>query len=209
MQQIRDMRLVGRANVAVVLGAALTCALFGGCSAVTEPGAAAWPGCAGFASQRAADRAWEDAGHPAVADGDGDGLVCETLPAKRPSASDGTTCKRVRRVVVVRLPARRYPLTADHVRDAIAAGEPRVLHVDRDGAERNRDESLDGIPTHSGFDRDEYPPAVSREGGAGAHVRHVPSADNRGAGSVLGNQLADYCDGQAFRIAPAGRGVSR
>ena len=53
----------------------------------------------------------------------------------------------------------------------------------------------------NGYDRDEYPPAESRQGGKGADVRHVPSADNRGAGASQGNQLRPYCNGQRFRIA--------
>ena len=35
-----------------------------------------------------------------------------------------------------------------------------------------------GIPTKKGFDRDEYPPAMSDEGGKGADVRYVRRAEN-------------------------------
>ena len=105
----------------------------------------------------------------------------------------------------MRLSVRDYPLTIAHIRQAVRAGEPRVLHIDRAGAEHNRELSLEGIATRPGYDRDEYPPAMSREGGAGADIRYVPSADNRGAGSVMGAQLARWCDGQAFRIRTTGK----
>jgi len=49
--------------------------------------------------------------------------------------------------------------------------------------------------------RDEYPPPESRQGGEGADVRDVPSADNRGAGTSQDNQLRPYCNGQRFGIA--------
>jgi hypothetical protein len=44
---------------------------------------------------------------------------------------------------------------------------------------------LKGIPTKPGYDRDEYPPAMSDEGATGANVRYVLSAENRSAGSVM------------------------
>jgi hypothetical protein len=49
-----------------------------------------------------------------------------------------------------------------------------------------------------GYDRNEYPPAMSDEGGKGADVRDVLSAENRSAGSVMRNQLAPYCNEQRF-----------
>jgi hypothetical protein len=64
-------------------------------------------------------------------------------------------------------------------------GQPRVPHVRRYEATANRRASLRGIPTKPGYDRDEYPPAMSDEGGKGADVRYVVSADNQSAGSVL------------------------
>ena len=51
---------------------------------------------------------------------------------------------------------------------------------------RTAGRALQGIPTRSGFDRDEYPPAVAREGGKGAHVRYVRSSENRSAGPTWG-----------------------
>jgi Deoxyribonuclease NucA/NucB len=188
------MRTVGQF---LVLGAAVV----SGCASPSDPAmpGAQFAGCSTYPTRPAAQRAWERAARPASTDGDRDGRVCESLPTARRSGRT-RACRRSRRVVLVRISARHYPLTADHVGDAIAAGHPRQLHLDRPGAKANRAESLAGIPTRRGYDRDEYPPAVSREGGKGADVRYVPSADNRGAGSVMGDRLERYCDGQRFRL---------
>jgi hypothetical protein len=59
---------------------------------------------------------------------------------------------------------------------------------------------LKGYPSNSTSDRDEYPPAMSSEGGSGADVRYIDPADNRGAGSTMGHQLDGYPDGTKFRI---------
>jgi len=133
------------------------------------------------------------AGIDGIAIGDG-------AESAKASPDRSGSCDRQRGAVVVRLDRSRYPGTAAHVRSAIAAGQPRTLHLDRAGADANRDQSLAGIATKDGYDRDEWPMAVSREGGAGADIAYVESADNRGAGSVVGAQLSDYCDGQAFRV---------
>ncbi len=119
--------------------------------------------------------------------------------AHAPTVS-AASCDRQSSSVRVSLDQSEYPYTTDHTEDAIRADHPSLLHIDRDGADENREESLDGIPTKSGHDRDEYPPAVSEEGGAGASVRHVPSGNNRGAGAVMGNALEDWCEGQPFRL---------
>jgi hypothetical protein len=89
-----------------------------------------------------------------------------------------------------------------HAQDAVRAGHPRVLHLARAGAQMRRKLSLRGIPTRRGLDRDEYPPAVSREGGAHADVRYIESSENRSAGSLMGRQLRSFCEGQAFVVEP-------
>lgn len=116
-------------------------------------------------------------------------------------AYDADGCVLVKRVVIVSLDRSAYPRTVAHTKTAIRRGEPRLLHIDRAGADENREQSLAGIPTRDGYDRDEVPPAVSVEGGRGADVAYVPSSDNRGAGASMGAQLADFCSGQAFRFA--------
>ena len=94
----------------------------------------------------------------------------------------------------------RYPETTDHFMDAIDAGHAALLHIDRENADLHREQSLANFPPRSGYDRDEYPPAMSEEGGYGADVRYIDPSDNRGAGSVMGNALEDYCEEQPFRM---------
>jgi hypothetical protein len=122
------------------------------------------------------------------------------LPPAGLAPATAQSCSSQRYSIHIELSRSRYPHTTDHISDAIRAGEAALLHIDRAGADQNRRESLAGVPTKSGYDRDEYPPAVSREGGYGASVRYVPSSDNRGAGSVMGAQLSGWCDGQPFRM---------
>ncbi|HEX6291760.1 MAG TPA: RHS repeat-associated core domain-containing protein [Herpetosiphonaceae bacterium] len=101
---------------------------------------------------------------------------------------------------VVQIPRSRYPETAKHIEDAQAAGHPSELTIDRGGAKANRSESLKGHPTVPGKDRDEYPPAMFREGGSGASVRPINPSDNRGAGSCMSHQCSAYPDGTRVRI---------
>lgn len=96
---------------------------------------------------------------------------------------------------VLYFPLSKYPETGNHIKDAISAGHSEICTIDRGGAENRRKESLKGIPTKPGFDRDEWPMAVCTEGGAGADVRYVTPSDNRGAGSWVGNQMSGYSDG--------------
>lgn len=98
--------------------------------------------------------------------------------------------------------ADRYPESASHIDDAQGGTsyrgaedtayekqQPSELTVNRGGADDNRSESLRGVPTESGKDRDEYPPATFSEGGKGASVKNIPLSDNRGSGSSMGHQL--------------------
>jgi len=94
----------------------------------------------------------------------------------------------------------KYPQSAAHIRDAQRSGRPEVLTVDRPGAKANRKASLRGVPRRPGQDRDEYPPATFREGGAGASVRHISPGDNRGAGSSMRHQMTGVKDGEQVRL---------
>ena len=111
---------------------------------------------------------------------------------------DQAACTRTTRLVLVDLDDIKHRRIIDHALDARIGGHPRVLHIQRSEAKANRRASLTGIATKRGHDRDEYPPAMSDEGGKGADVRYVRSAENRSAGSVMRRQLAPYCDGQRF-----------
>lgn len=95
----------------------------------------------------------------------------------------------------ISIPVNKYPETAQHVKDAILKGESSICTIDRNGAESRRYDSLKGIPTKEGYDRDEYPPAMCVEGGEGADIRYITPSDNRGAGSWMGHQLSEYPDG--------------
>ncbi len=97
-------------------------------------------------------------------------------------------------------PVDKYPETAAHIVAALKRGETPICTIDREGADNNRDHSLKGIPTKEGYDRDEFPMAMCDEGGTGADVAYVHSSDNRGSGSWVGNQLADYPDGTRVLI---------
>lgn len=102
--------------------------------------------------------------------------------------------------VVLKFPADRYPIAAAHIASAILAGESDICTIDRSGADANRSASLSGIPTLDGYDRDEWPMAMCAEGGAGASVVYIDPSDNRGAGSWVGNQLAQYPDGTRVKF---------
>lgn len=65
----------------------------------------------------------------------------------------------------------RYPETAAHVGDAQAAGQPSVLTVDRAGVPARRAAAMRGTKSTRGKDRDEYPPAMFKEGGNGSSER--------------------------------------
>lgn len=97
--------------------------------------------------------------------------------------------------LVLEFPSQRFPETAAHIQAAVENGHSSICTIDRKGADQNRDESLRGIPTKRGFDRDEWPMAMCAEGGRGADIAYISPSDNRGAGSWVSNQLEDYPDG--------------
>jgi len=97
---------------------------------------------------------------------------------------------------VLTFPSDKYPETALHILGAIEQGHSDVCTIDREGADDNRKESLKGIPTMDGYDRDEWPMAMCEEGGKGASVAYISASDNRGAGSWVGNELSQYENGE-------------
>ncbi|HDX9577669.1 TPA: sporulation protein [Bacillus pseudomycoides] len=117
----------------------------------------------------------------------------ETTSAKPVSESEKS-------LQVIEFPSDKYPETAKHIKDAIAAGKTDICTVDRNGAAERRKQSLAHTPTKKGYDRDEYPLAVCVEGGAGADIRYIPPADNRGAGSYIGNKLDKVSDGTKVKL---------
>lgn len=129
-------------------------------------------------------------------------LAAGTVAVSQEPAESGEACVRVTLAVVVDLGDVRHAHLIHHVHQAVNAGQPRVLHIERDGAAARRSAALRGIPTLEGFDRDEYPPAVAEEGGEGASVVYVDSSENRSGGAVMSRQLRPFCDGQAFIMEP-------
>ena len=59
---------------------------------------------------------------------------------------------------------------------------------------------MKGVETIPGKDRDEYPPAMSKEGGEGSSVRRMEPSDNRGSGASISRKLRGYPNGTTFRI---------
>lgn len=116
-------------------------------------------------------------------------LYSEDRPSNEPSSPSHE------KVVQILFPSDRYPATAKHIQEAIEKGEAPICTIDRGGAEENRSLSLKGIPTKKGYDRDEWPMAMCREGGEGADIEYIKPSDNRGAGSWVGNQLENFADG--------------
>lgn len=72
--------------------------------------------------------------------------------------------------------------------------------MDRTGNAARRAAAMKGKPRVRGLDRDEMPPAIAKEGGASASVKHIDPHDNRGSGASLGAQLRDLKDGDTFSI---------
>lgn len=97
--------------------------------------------------------------------------------------------------IILEFPSNRFPETGKHIKDAIVKGESAVCTIDRNRADEHRSESLKGVPTKKGYDRDEWPMAMCAEGGTGADIAYITPADNRGAGSWVANQLERYPDG--------------
>jgi RHS repeat-associated protein len=100
------------------------------------------------------------------------------------------------------VPGDKYPEAAGHIRDAQGNGQPDVLTIDRGGSKGHRREAMRGNPVAPGQDRDEYPPALTSEGGKGASVRPISPSDNRGAGACIGAQCSGLPDGTRIRIIP-------
>jgi hypothetical protein len=98
----------------------------------------------------------------------------------------------------------KYPESASHIEHAQRLGQPSVLTMDRAGANQRRKESLRHIQRKAwsapNRDRDEYPFAMTREGGSNSSVRYIDRSDNRGAGSNIRHQTQSLPDGARVRV---------
>ena len=97
----------------------------------------------------------------------------------------------------------RFGEAAAHIEEAQAAGQPSILTIDRAGASARRADAMRGVARVSGLDRDEYPPAMFKEGGEGASVRTINPSDNRACGAFIGNQCSGLSNGETVRIVPS------
>lgn len=121
-------------------------------------------------------------------------------PALR-SAERQSLSSRPRDVIISRS---RYAEAAEHIEHAQRNGQPSILHIDRSNAAGNRRESTGRVKLNPkpapGYDRDEYPPAFTREGGHNANVRFIDPHDNRGAGASMRAQTHDLEDNARIRV---------
>ena len=101
---------------------------------------------------------------------------------------------------VVIVDSAKYPQTADHIRKAQKMGFPEFVSLDRSHAADRRSVSLAHVKANPEKDRDEWPMAVFKEGGAGANVMYVDASDNRGAGAAIGWQMRNFPDGSRIRV---------
>lgn len=138
---------------------------------------------------------------------DAAGMIVDTAAALTPGAPGGagTLIKASRESgeVIAReitLSRAKHGEAAQHAADAIAAGKPSVLTIARPGAPSNRKESLAGMAKVPGKQLDEYPPAMMKEGGAGASVRAINPRDNMSAGACIGNMCRGLPNGAKVRI---------
>jgi hypothetical protein len=121
-------------------------------------------------------------------------------------AASGTQCKQAMGVVTLSWPASRYPNIRRHWLATLAGTGashrkwPSVYVLHREGAAQRRARLMErsGMPTRSGLDRDEQPPAFARSTWQ-ADLAYVPSGENRSQGWSMGAKLSGYCDGTRFR----------
>ncbi|MNW41033.1 Sporulation-specific extracellular nuclease precursor [compost metagenome] len=97
--------------------------------------------------------------------------------------------------VQLEFPAAKYPETAQHIKEAIAAGIPNVCTIDRGGVFKNREISLETVPIKKGYKRGQWPLATCAESKVGADVSYISPKDDEGANSWIDQHLEDYSDG--------------
>jgi len=92
----------------------------------------------------------------------------------------------------------QHPAYAQRLRNISA--DKKTYTLERTDSSMRRTASVRGIARRRGFDRDEWPPAITKEGGAGADVKYMLPSQNRAAGATIGNKLRPYPDGTKFQI---------
>ncbi|RVP95263.1 RHS repeat-associated core domain-containing protein, partial [Sinorhizobium meliloti] len=112
----------------------------------------------------------------------------------RATSAASTTVKEIT------LSRRAHGEAARHAEDAIRAGKPHILTIERSGAKANRNAAIGSLEKVPGKQLDEYPPAMFREGGANASVRAINPRDNMSAGAAIGNACRGLACGSRVRI---------
>lgn len=110
-------------------------------------------------------------------------------------ASDATSVSEA-----IEISSDRFGQAAEHVRDAISAGQPDTLTVDRGRIKANRAAALKDFEKVPGMHLDEYPPAMFAEGGAGARVRAISPHDNMSLGAYIGFCCRKLSNGSRIKI---------
>jgi hypothetical protein len=123
-----------------------------------------------------------------------------TVEKQNTAGSLSTSDTHIGQAKIVYLPSSRYPVTAKHILAAEKSGAPKMCTIDRKDVKIHRKESLAGYLTKPGYDRDEFPMAMCKEGGYHANIMYVPASDNRGAGAWISHQLRGLPDGTAVEI---------
>jgi hypothetical protein len=135
----------------------------------------------------------------------------------RQAALRGPVTKDTERNVATKVPADKprdvfirrswHPQAAANVAAAQRNGQPTVLHIDRAGAAERRAAATGTVSLKrkpaANYERDEYPPALTREGGFNSNVRFISAHDNRGAGASIRAQTKDLPDGSKIRVLVA------
>jgi len=201
------------------------CSLAAVIAVLVLPSSASAATCSSYSTQAEAQRAAD------TRDSDQDGIYCEGLPCPCSTGSGGSppppppatppppassNCARPGSVQRLVFSSAKYPNIKAHTLAAIRDGWPRILVVNRPGADERRDRLLaeSGLPPRADEDRDEYPPAVGRGRANGrqrglvrginpigwmASVMYVPDRENQSHGSSLGLKLRRFCNGVRFR----------
>ena len=114
------------------------------------------------------------------------GAVAKRAMKPAPQQAAQQAAGKPRDVVIQRS---KHPEAASHIEHAQQNGQPTVLHIDRLGAPERRAAATGSVSLKNKpaphYERDEYPPAMTKEGGHNANVRFINPHDNRGAGSAM------------------------
>ena len=136
----------------------------------------------------------------------GAGLIMSAAKAGKSAVDAAATGRQLAKVQEgvtakeITLSRKMHGEAAQHAADAIKAGKPDVLTIDRARAAPNRQAATDALDKVAGKHLDEYPPAMFREGGTGANVRPINPRDNMSAGACIGNACRGLPDGTRVRI---------